>query len=83
MHLDPAATIIALLGGLSAVAEAADTSTTTVQRWRLPRTKGGSDGYIPRRHHAALIKRSRRIGVALTHAAFLDPSALPRVKNER
>jgi UDP-N-acetyl-D-mannosaminuronic acid transferase (WecB/TagA/CpsF family) len=75
VHLNPAATIISLLGGLTAVAKAAKTSTTSVQRWRCERSVGGTDGYIPRRHHKSLINHARRIGVQLDMVSFLDTSA--------
>lgn len=77
-HLDPAAAIVALFGGVAATAEAAKTSTTAVQRWRWP-SPDGCDGYIPRRHHAHLIRSARKIGVTLTPAAFVDPALVPRV----
>lgn len=74
MHFDPAASIIAMLGGLSSVAKAANTSTTTVQRWRLPKQKGGTGGFIPRKHHDLLIAKSREVGVDLQRAAFVEPT---------
>jgi len=76
-HLNPAASIIEMLGGLSAVAKAANTSTTSVQRWRRPKSVGGCDGYIPRRHHKALAKKAKTLGVSLPPAAFIDPAHLP------
>lgn len=60
------------------VAKAASTSTTTVQRWRRPKAKGGTDGYIPRRHHKALIEHSRRVGVRLELVSFVDAAVVAR-----
>lgn len=79
-HYDPAAAIIILLGGLTATARAANTSTASVQRWRRPQSVGGCDGFIPRRHHTSLIRAGRKIGVTLTPASFVDPAQLPKVK---
>lgn len=79
MHCEPAAKIILLLGGLSAVAEAANTTATTVQRWRLPAQKGGTGGYVPRKYHDALIKFAKAKGIALPPVAFLDATAVPVV----
>lgn len=75
-HLEPAASIIQLLGGLSAVAGAVSTTTTTVQRWRLPKEKGGTGGYIPRWWHDKIIAAAEAKGVALPAAAFFDITAL-------
>lgn len=75
-HLEPAATIIRTLGGLSAVADAVSTTTTTVQRWRLPREKGGTGGYIPRWWHDKIIAAAGARGIELPPSAFLDISVL-------
>ena len=75
-HIEPAATIIKLLGGLSAVAEGTATTTTTVQRWRSTRTDGGTDGYIPRKWHGKLIAMAEAQGVKLHPTAFIDPAAI-------
>jgi hypothetical protein len=76
-HCEPANTIIALLGGIRPTAIAAETTETTVRRWRLPIESGGTGGFIPRKKHAALLALARQIGVDLPPLAFLDVSALP------
>jgi hypothetical protein len=76
VHLEPAASIIDAFGGLSATAEAAETTTTTVQRWRRPKSKGGTGGYIPRWHHEKLIARAQAMGWVLNPGAFYDVSLL-------
>ncbi len=43
--------------------------------------KGGTNGFIPRKHHAALIEAARAIKINLTNAAFLDVSEAQRVLN--
>lgn len=76
IHLEPAASIIRLLGGLSAVASAVSTTTATVQRWRRPLSKGGTDGFIPRRWHGKIIEAAQAKGITLHPSAFIDPAAL-------
>lgn len=76
IHLEPAASIIKVFGGLSATAEAAGTTTTTVQRWRRPESKGGTGGYIPRWHHDKLIAKAREMGWVLNPGAFYDVNFL-------
>lgn len=75
-HIEPAATIIKLLGGISAVAEGTATTTTTVQRWRSKRDDGGTDGYIPRKWHGKLLAMAEARGVNLNPSSFIDPSAI-------
>ena len=65
--------------GLSAVAKAADVSVTSVQRWRLPTSKGGTGGIIPAKYHRRLIEHAASQGVALPLAAFVDPEAAARL----
>lgn len=77
-HLDPAASIVALFGGVAKTAAAANASTTAVQRWRWPAPEG-CHGYIPRRHHAQLMRAARKMGVDLPPVAFIDPAQVPRV----
>lgn len=72
MWCSPAKEIINSLGGLTRVAEIAAVSTTTVQRWRLPKEKGGADGFIPRKNHDALIHAFKTNGMEVLPSAFLD-----------
>ena len=67
------------MGGLSAVANAAEVSVTSVQRWRLPASKGGTGGIIPAKYHRRLIEYAASQGVALPLAAFVDPVAAARL----
>lgn len=76
---DPAATIIAALGGLTIVAKAAGVSVVTAQRWRYPVANGGTGGFIPRKHHDRLIEMAKERGIELSLAAFVDASQLPEL----
>ena len=75
---EPAATIIAMLGGLAEVAKAADVSLVTAQRWTYPFQHGGTGGHIPRKYHDRLIELAREKGDELPIAAFVDASFVPR-----
>jgi hypothetical protein len=79
MHCQPAASVISVMGGLSAVANAAEVSVTSVQRWRLPSSKGGTGGIIPAKYHKRLIEHAASQGLALPLAAFVDPEAAARL----
>ena len=75
MHCEPASTLIKTLGGLTALAAVAETTPTTVQRWRLPREKGGTGGYIPRKYHGKIIAHAATLGVELTPLSFFESEA--------
>lgn len=79
MHLDPAKSIIAALGGLTAVATVTGTSLVTVQRWRMSTARGGTGGFIPRKYHAALLRHAEQNGVELTPASFIENLATDAV----
>ena len=76
--LEPAASIINRLGGFSAVAKLCDLHFTQVWRWTQPRSKKGTGGTIPQRHHLLLLAIAKKAGVPLTAADFLplpEPTA--------
>lgn len=77
-HCEPANSIIIALGGIRPVAIAADTTETTVRRWRLPVESGGTGGFIPRKKHAALLDLADKMGVELSSAAFIDTAFAPQ-----
>jgi hypothetical protein len=69
--MEPAATIIRLLGGVSAVAKRRNLHRTRVSKWQAPRSAGGTDGAIPMKHIQDLIEMGRDIGVELTAEDFI------------
>lgn len=77
---EPASSLIKALGGITAVAKVAGVSAVTVQRWRFPVERGGTGGFIPRKHHQRLIEAAQGQGVDLPSAAFVDESYVPRVE---
>jgi hypothetical protein len=79
-HCEPANSIIVLLGGIRPVALAADTTETTVRRWRLPIESGGTGGFIPRKKFGALTDFARSKGIELPVTAFFELDAVPLSK---
>jgi hypothetical protein len=69
--LDPAATVLRLLGegdltaGITAVAEATSRDRTSVLRWTYAKERGGTGGLIPARHHQDLLRLARERSVSL------------------
>lgn len=74
MFTDPAASIIEVVGGASALARHLGTSPSSPLRWRLPRDKGGTDGFIPAKYHDRIIALAAARDVELPRAAFVDPA---------
>ena len=78
--MEPAATIIQRLGGASAVASLLDVARGRVYAWTWPKTRGGTDGRIPQRYHAPLLREARERGFNDITAELLvlgaaDPAA--------
>lgn len=71
-HREPAASIIAKMGGVPTVAAITGRDPSAVQRWRLPKPVG-SDGIIPDPAKILLIDHARKIGVALAWDDFRPP----------
>lgn len=70
-RMEPAATIIKLLGGDTAVAAITGVHRTRVANWKRERDVGGTGGVIPFRHVPALIKAARDQGKPLSADDFL------------
>ena len=67
----PAQRVIRLMGGIKATAEAANCSKVTVHRWTYPKSRGGTGGIVPRKHHAPLARAARQKGIAFTTEDFM------------
>lgn len=87
MFTEPAASIIEIVGGASALARHLGTSPSSPLRWRLPREKGGTDGFIPAKYHDRIIALAAAQELELPRAAFVDPAVakdlLARVKRDQ
>lgn len=69
-YLEPAATVIAKLGGLDAAAEAARVHKSQPTRWRLPVSKGGTGGLIPSKRQPLMLAYARERGLPLNAEDF-------------
>lgn len=74
MRCDPANSIIAKFGGLTALAEVADVTPHTVMRWRKPRESGGTGGVVPHWHIQAILDAAKQRGIELSPSDFLPVS---------
>ena len=81
-QFEPAHSIIELIGGVPATAQAAGITETSVRRWRMRTESGGTGGYIPRKWHAKLIEHAGRRGIALPPSAFLNLALVPKIRTE-
>ncbi|MBN8957640.1 MAG: hypothetical protein J0H17_13885 [Rhizobiales bacterium] len=52
------------------MAQAAKVDLSRVTRWRLPKSRGGTDGLIPQRHHIALLDHADANGIRLKPEDF-------------
>lgn len=71
MRLDPANSIVSQLGRVSAVARSLGLQRQAVYKWMLPKSKGGTGGTVPQRHHVAILDLARARDIPLTAADFL------------
>lgn len=77
--MEPAQTVIDKLGGATKVASIVGIHRTRVSSWRLPKTKGGTDGAIPQRHHRAILDYATANNLDLKSDDFLPASAAPAI----
>lgn len=68
--MEPARTIIELLGGEAKVARIVGVSVTAPYRWQQPKAKGGTNGTIPHWHVAKLLAHAQAERIELTAASF-------------
>lgn len=73
--MEPAANIIALLGGPAKVSKEIGIHRTRVSNWKRPREAGGTGGVIPRKYYETLVAMAQREGVPLSYADFFASPA--------
>lgn len=73
LRMEPAQTVIKLLGGTGLVAGIVGVHRTRVSNWKRPRKLGGTDGLIPQSHHRTLLDFAERNGIPLSAEDFLPP----------
>jgi len=66
--VDPAATVRVRFGGSGPLARRLGLDRSAVHRWALPKSRGGSGGLVPAKHHLRLLALASTEGVALTAA---------------
>lgn len=81
--MEPARTIVELLGGEAKVAEIAGVRITAPYRWQASRAKGGTGGVIPHWHVGKLLEHAEANGIDLTPASFAPVIAQPTVSDFR
>ncbi|GGE18393.1 hypothetical protein GCM10011390_41980 [Aureimonas endophytica] len=70
VHLDPARTVIAKVGGVNAVAMITGKSLTRVYRWMYSQSRGGTGGFIPQKDAAKLLAHAKANRIKLSPADF-------------
>jgi hypothetical protein len=68
--LNPAAHVIAISGGVDAVAAICGVNRIQVHRWTYTKAKGGTGGLVPSQHQVTLLEWARENDVALTPDDF-------------
>jgi len=69
--LEPAATVVRLLGGPTKVSRIIGIHRTKVSNWMRPKDHGGTGGIIPQRHHVAILRAAKDAGLPITAEDFL------------
>lgn len=75
--LNPASRIIRSLGGHDQVAKATGVSISRVYRWTYPKSRGGTGGLVPQKHHPAILALAQGIGLKFTADEFLQDIGYP------
>ena len=72
-HMSPAQHVIDVFGGVVPLCEAAGVRRSTVYRWTWPKSRGGTDGHIPRWHHENILQAAHDRGLSLTAVELVAP----------
>jgi hypothetical protein len=54
-HLEPAASVVAICGGIDATARLVGRDRSVINRWLLPKSRGGTGGKVPMHHAMTLL----------------------------
>lgn len=63
--MEPASSVIGILGGPAKVSRLLSIHPVTVSKWKRPREVGGTGGRIPQRHWPALLCAAKESGLDL------------------
>lgn len=69
-NLEPANTVLALIGGVEVAAEVTGKHVSRIYRWTYSREKGGTGGVIPHEDATKLLKHASEKNIPLTAAHF-------------
>ncbi len=72
LEKSPAARVIEKCGGIDRTAEFVGRDRSVVNRWRLPREKGGTGGIVPAHHQVKLLSEAPKHGIKLSTQDFFD-----------
>ena len=75
MNVSPASRIIDKFGGIDAVASAIGRHRSVVNRWLLPKDRGGTGGIVPGKHQATLLENAQKAGIELSPNDFFEEAA--------
>lgn len=75
--MEPAQTVIQKLGGATSVSKVVGIHRSRVSSWRLPKSKGGTDGTVPQRHHRSLLEYAQSNNIDLRAEDFLPRGDAP------
>jgi len=71
-YLEPAATVVRILGGIPNASEAANVHRSRVNRWLLSKDRGGTGGRVPTKHQQALLDWAKANQKPLEPAHFFS-----------
>lgn len=66
--MQPARSVVDLLGGCRAIARELDISPSAVSRWMAPKSRQNLGGRIPQAHWSGLMAMAKKLGAPLTLA---------------
>lgn len=69
--LEPAQTILNRFGGAGPLSRRLGLDRSAVHRWALPKSRGGSGGLVPGKHHLRLLALAAAEGIALNAADLI------------
>jgi len=71
----PAARVIEKCGGINSTAKLVGRHRSVVNRWLLPKKKGGTGGIVPTEHQQTLLDKALAQGIELSPGDFFRAAA--------
>lgn len=76
--LQPAYGVIVKCGGIDATAKIVNRHRSVVNRWLMPRERGGTGGQVPMRHAQILLREVSALSESDFFASANSPAGSPR-----